>query len=92
MFKMILPHKLVTWRGLAFIATLAFYICFTVGVYSLCRWGITWLMPSTSVARQLYLAACLQAAIICLGLGTLIHLLNTLAKLTSFYALQEPKK
>ena len=89
---MILPHKWLAWRGLAFIATLAFYVCFTVGVYALCRWGLTWLMPSTPVTRQLYMAACLQAGIICLGLGTLIHLLSTLAQLTSFCAPQEPKK
>ena len=88
------PHRWFSWRVLVFIVQAVFYIAFAVGIDALWQLGATFIHPPAqpATARHLYIAAFLQAGLICLATATLIHMLRTFAVLSGSSRRLTPKK
>lgn len=83
MYKQFLPHRWISLVGLEIICRLLFYVAFTVAVYALVRWGLSFVTPAqvTSTARRIYGQAAVQGAFFCVLCSALGHTLKTLHRL-----------
>ena len=76
------PHSWLGLRGLSWIFLFAFYVAFLVGLYSLWQLIVTFFAAGTPLAKRLFTAAFLQAALLGLGALVVYRVLNTLHQLT----------
>ena len=92
MFKKFFPHRWLGLRALRFIVLGIFYVAFAVGLYSLVSLLGTFLPTPPTGPRNLYIAACLQAILVCAAAGALSHLLHGLQQLEKQVCQKEAAK
>ena len=92
MLKKLLPHRWIPWLGLQVICLIIFYIALVVGIYALWKGIFTFFDAADIQARRLYVAALLQALILCTMSGTLFHVLKACARVSGRLGNLTPKK